>query len=189
VTTTAIFAELLVCGLETLVWLVFLTCVITGRHLDAAGLAPLKDWSALVTILIVAASYAVGTVSDRLADAVFGKWDEYLRRKKFADDDQVGLARLRIAQASEPLAKYLEYIRSRMRLARATSFNAALFCLVSILAGTTRFLSGPPAATSMILSILVAGLAAYSWSDSCSMFYRRLAQSQTLLENSPEEHS
>lgn len=179
--TTAIFAELLVSGIETLAWLAFLVCIVQRRHFDSAMLTSLKEWSALVTILTVAAAYALGTVSDRLADAVFRTWDERLRRKRFPDDDQVGLTRLCVAKESESLTKYLEYIRSRMRVARTTSFNAACFGVASIAGAATGYLSGPSAATSVILSVVIAVLAAYSWSDSSAMFYRRLSQSQTLL--------
>jgi len=186
-TTTAIFAELLVSGFETLAWVVLLIFVVSGRRIDASTLVPYKDWSAAITILMVAACYALGTVSDRLADAVFGSWDKRLRRKWFKNDDQVGFSRLSVARSSEPLAKYLEYIRSRLRVARATSFNSICFGLVSIAAGISGYFTTSLAVVAAAVAFAAASLAAYSWYDSSGMFYRRLSQAVTLLPETPPE--
>jgi hypothetical protein len=56
--TTAIFAELLIVGLQAIVWLVFAGLVFFDvSTIDTALFDELKNWAALITIFVLSFSY------------------------------------------------------------------------------------------------------------------------------------
>lgn len=134
--TTAIFAELLVIGLQVVVWLTVLLFAATGAEPAIPKWA--EEWSTLITLLVFAAAYVLGVLMDRISDSVF----------KLIDKDpppleqdpapvvqnpparpfrpKVSIARLTVANTSDGLWPFLEYIRSRLRIARATAVNLAI---------------------------------------------------------------
>ena len=76
-TTTAIFAEILIIGLQASVWLALFVIWSFRVEVGRIDLSPLKDWSALITVFVVASAYTLGVAIDRLSDGL----DGYLARK------------------------------------------------------------------------------------------------------------
>lgn len=137
--TTAIFAEILIVGLEASVWLLLL--FFSFYPPDSAWLERLKDWEYLVTVLVLAAAYALGILVDRVSDSVFTwlldslkktrlkEWIPYWRdAQKEKKPEKLSIMRLRMMEREDGRIKFLEYQRSRLRIARATVVN--LFCLL-----------------------------------------------------------
>lgn len=136
-TTTAVFAEIIVVGLEAEAWLALLILAIFGA--DWVDIGALDEWTALVTILVLAVAYVLGIIVDRVADTVvspLGKRPASARTpasgKNGRDDDAGGTGfqdkRLLILYKSggDGMAKFLDYQRSRMRVARGTVLNTAI---------------------------------------------------------------
>lgn len=122
--TTAIFVEILIVGLQAFVWLALLLGVDKIVHL----LEALKEYAALISMLVVALAYVIGIFVDRIADNFYK-----IFRYESETPAPVGLMRLRIMKESEGMAKFLEYQRSRLRIARATAFNLFLIILVGLI--------------------------------------------------------
>jgi hypothetical protein len=164
--TTALVAELVVIGLQSLAWMTVLILGLFGT--EWVDPAQLEAWAALVTILVIASAYGLGVIIDRLADDVFLGVDRFLRRVRgdsegsgsvlaTAAEDRPALQRMRftVADSSDGLAKFLEYQRSRFRLARAPALN-----ILAALPATALFLwrQATPS-TGLVVFLLVVGLA------------------------------
>ncbi len=141
-TSTAIFAEILVVGLQATVWLALLCLLIAdqnGVHVGAitARLSGLKEWAALITTFVIGFAYTLGIIVDRIADSLWSWINGVLISK--ADDSNkkpgpsVAKKRLEVMSKDDGLTKFLEYIRSRMRIARSTSLNLVLATVAAAL--------------------------------------------------------
>jgi hypothetical protein len=136
--TTAIFAELLVCGLQTLTWLVLVAVAIVGP----GPLAPLLDVPSLASVFVIGLSYALGVVFDRLWDLIL-KWTGiggWLSRRaraaagRIKPGDEYDAIRRRVYGADAGnAARFVDYNRSRMRIARASTFNFLLITVTGTL--------------------------------------------------------
>jgi hypothetical protein len=170
-TTTAIFAEIIVVGLQCVAWILVLVLGLFGT--DWIDPAQLRAWAALATIVVVAAAYAVGVIVDRLADDLFlaaialgrrlrgegsGSTAETL---KSVTDERLDLQLMRftVADASEGLGRFLDYQRARIRVARATTFN-----LVAAVPATTVLLTQQATPSDGLVAFLaiaaIVGIAA-----------------------------
>lgn len=140
--TTAVVAEIVIVGLEAEAWLAALVIVIFGSGwIDVAELA---KFDAVVLLAVVAAAYALGVVVDRVADGVFrrpatwtfGRW---LNRVfgKGSDDwrlpGDVSEMRLAVMRAGGGPSAFVDYQRSRIRVARGTVVNLAVAVVVATL--------------------------------------------------------
>ncbi len=155
---TALFAEILIVGLQTLVWLALGAWVVASRleapvaDLDGlqAALSQLKDWAPLLTIGLLAAAYSIGVVMDRVADSVLGgvgwglrksgKWlREIIASKERGDAEEkeypaFGELRLTVLKGGGETVAFLDYVRSRLRIARATALNTVLIVVFATVA-------------------------------------------------------
>jgi hypothetical protein len=119
-TTTAVFAEILAIGIQTVIVLgVGLAALIDIEPM----MSGVESWTALATIAVLAIAYVLGVTVDRLADSLLGA---FAARRPDPERLDFGLARRRVLQASSPLATFLEYQRSRMRLMRGTVLNLVI---------------------------------------------------------------
>ena len=135
-TTTAVFAEIIVIGLQAEAWIAVLVLTIFGAEwVDLEAVAP---WSALITVLALAASYVLGILVDRLADSTLKGIAKRIKARGSAEQVKppVGFKRKRftvLMQGTEGVIKFLEYQRSRQRVARGTIVNLA-FAIPAVLA-------------------------------------------------------
>ena len=120
-TTTAVFAEVLVIGLQAVVWI---TLALAAFIDPSPAFAAMERWTALATLLILAAAYVLGVVIDRLADSLA----KGLVRPNRSPGEGVRsrAARRDILRGGGPLATFLEYQRSRIRLTRGTALNLVI---------------------------------------------------------------
>src|SRR5688572_25180677 len=144
--TTAIFAEILVVGIWTLTWLAFLAAAILDVRI------PPNTWTtypALVTVVVLSYAYSLGIVVDRLADSILRGLS---RDKKRAKEPHKGAGhnkkRSTVRHASPGLNSFLEYVRSRLRVARSLCFNAPL---VAVMAAAWAARTTPEYPTSLVL--------------------------------------
>lgn len=150
--TTAIFAEIVVAGLQALVWITLTVLAVFGT--DWIDPSQIKDWAVLVTLLLLATAYMVGVLIDRLAD--------YLTLKPlnvvFAErpvDKPAEIADMRMALLAQDngVVRFLEYQRSKLRVARATLLN--LILLVPALTAFLALQTDASAATIVIADAVV----------------------------------
>jgi hypothetical protein len=199
VATTALFVEILIIGLETAVWL----CLLILTYVGPVNLDPraLKDWSTLLTALALAAAYVLGILVDRASDS-FYLWFETTRAGKVANrymgesshgyKTPAGVAQMRLTvmKESEGIARFLDYQRSRARIARATVLNVALAVPIAALylSVQVRTQAGP------VLVVVAFGIALLLLSLFASerihaAYVKRLSDAYTILtQGVPTKH-
>lgn len=168
-TTTAVFAEIIVIGLQVEAWLALYVVALLDSEWVPDGV---EQWIALITIVAVAAAYMLGVVGDRIADNVF-RWKQTLalvRRKLSHAPDQppvptneFGDQRLFVLQhASDGVVAFVEYQRSKLRVARATTVNAAICApaVVILLLGT----DAGAALVACLVAAMGLAIAVLAWS-------------------------
>ena len=191
--TTAIFAELLVAGLLALVWLALVVLSftrVTGS--DAAAFASqMKDWASLISVFVLGFAYALGIIVDRVADSLFHRVDRGIRRRHL--DKKLPSAaemRLCVMADADKLAGFLDYIRSRQRITRSASLNLLLISLASAVFLTRRSSAGILwVSSTAIAALALAALSLFAWERISETYYKRLAQSYTLLKEQDRHQS
>jgi len=122
--TTAIVAEIVIGGLEAAVWIALYVFAIAGT--DWVDFAQLSDWQATILLLLVAAAYVLGILIDRIADSVLSRADRIAFGKPKLRGREVQTMRVALLHHEDGNTRFLEYQRSRMRVARATVLNLVL---------------------------------------------------------------
>jgi 8-oxo-dGTP pyrophosphatase MutT (NUDIX family) len=161
VATTAIVAEILIVGLEAATWVCLLVLAIFGR--DWIDLDAIKDWDAVVTVLLVAVAYVLGVLVDRAADSVL----KHLPSRPVDKPAKVAEMRLHLLATPSGVTSFLEYQRTRMRIARATVLNLA--ALAGALAVFLQCLVQPPTWQTVCAVAAAVGAAAVTY-----LLYRRI---------------
>ncbi len=139
--TTAVFAEILIVGLQVEAWLALILLSVFGTewiHPDQVA-----DFAALLTIVVLALAYVLGIILDRLADTLLDYLEHtrpgthvktWLRKKERPEKlEKVATMRMKVMVASDGATRFLDYQRSRWRIARATVLNLAIAGLAAAL--------------------------------------------------------
>jgi hypothetical protein len=151
-TTTAVFAEILVGGIGALIWVVLIALSIARPSTaDAAAFFSHKDWAAPALPLLLAVAYALGIIVDRVADSLF--------RKAVRKAHKESKTRLRVLARGDKVTDFIEYIRSRLRIARVTTLNLILITLTAPLS----LKPAPAFATFVVLAALTLAAAFTMW--------------------------
>jgi hypothetical protein len=179
--TTAIFAELLVVGLQVLVWLTIAVFGVTRAPLSIPSAA--HDWSTLITLLVIAAAYVLGVLMDRISDSVFKHIDADPVRR---GDPKVSIARLTVASRSEPVWRFLEYVRSRLRIARATTLNLAIGTVATAFLLVRQRQPACCVAFALIAGTVAVCLALWVARRISKTYYERLMEAHAMLTDPPK---
>lgn len=147
--TTTLFVEILIIGLEALVWLAMALSLRWDMYPMLDFLRINQAYSVLITPFLLALAYILGIIIDRAADSLYRPL-RYSHKKDLPAT--VRAMRLRIMHASDGMAKFLEYQRSRLRIARATVLN-----LLVTLVAAAFLLTGTGEAGARVLPLVIAG--------------------------------
>ena len=183
--TTAIFAEVLVIGLQAVVWLSLFALSFSGVSWVARdALAELPDWTPLIAVFAIAFAYPLGIIVDRMADSIFHPLDLRIRAKVLrGSKPRPARMRLYILAKNEGVALFLDYIRSRLRIARSTSLNLVLLTLSAAVFLTTRNLTGELEVIPLVASGVMLGLASlFAWYRISRTYYKRLRQAYEISQ-------
>ncbi|EMF56527.1 hypothetical protein GTY82_06940 [Streptomyces sp. SID5476] len=178
------FIEVLVVGIGTLSAGTLLLIALIGPA-TTAKLAPATD-STLVAGAALAAAYALGVLTDRVADTTFMPIDRRLRTASFPTEASYARARLRLAEIPS-LSAQADYARSRTRICRGWAFNTAALILTSDLALLRYSFDRRPLVMGAItvLGLLIAFGFYRSWHMLTAISYSKLAEQTALLGPSP----
>lgn len=160
--TTTIFAELLVIGTGAATWVVFLLLALA----DPYNLPLLQSPDVLAAGYIVAITYLLGVVTDRIADLLITPlWI------KGSEPRYYHSMRVRIMCAPESVGRSVEYLRSRIRICRGWSLNAPLCAFAFIFYVSRRTADGGLDLTSfdLVAALLLLLLAGGCWVAGKSM--------------------
>ena len=132
--TTAVFAEILIVGLEVEAWLVLALLSVFGT--DWIELAEVKDFATLLTVIVLALAYVLGIIVDRLADTLLDYFEDtslgesvkgaLSKNPRLPKQPSLATMRMTVMHASDGMTRFLDYQRSRWRIARATVLNLAI---------------------------------------------------------------
>lgn len=184
-TTTQLFAELLVIGIGAAFWLGLLLAAAFGYRFDVG--IPKLDTSLFVVLLAIA--YVLGIVVDRLAYAILSPLEKVQSSaimEKAALPSPQEMERY-IVVASEALGRQIQYNRSRLRICRAWVLNALLISLTFV-AWNMRV-----GAVSLMLSLALVGVGfaiciLMGWTARTLLrdYYKNLLASYEFLKSKPE---
>ena len=152
--TIAVLAELLIAGVQAMVWLYLLISWPLGWNWlsferDGAG-------ANVQTLLVVALAYTLGVVVDRLADSLLTTVDNRFRLRPWTAVSPEKM-RVRVLLAGGEAAAYLGYMRSRLRVARATVFNLGAAAITLLLLAKSEPVGGPSPQTLIGASVAALG--------------------------------
>jgi hypothetical protein len=185
-TTTNLFVELLVIGVGASCWIGLL--VLTAFGIELTQIELLKTYPVLMSLLAVV--YLLGIVSDRIADSFFDKlFSRPLRAKYFDQKRDYQDARRVVFNRSDRLADMHEYGRTRIRVCRGWSLNAALIAICLNVFLRTHCYDEPwfGAATRWgTLGFVALSVASWwSWRTLCLTEYLKIREHAEFLKSHP----
>ena len=179
---TALVAELLIAGLQFAIGLGLLLLFAAGPpELDKDTADNIKASVGLVTIILLGAAYTVGIIIDRLADVLD---DRIPWKAKYEGPGKLREDRLFVMFKSSEVTKFLEYQRSRLRIARCTTLNLLLFLLglVALVFGLFGGLRpGIPGFLILVIVAVVFAFALYSWVRLDGTYVKSLADAREVV--------
>jgi len=177
--TTTLFVDLLIIGIQVAIWLVLLFLSLFG--VEWIDLAKVKGWEATIGVLLLPLVYPVGVFVDHLADALLSSWRKRIRDKYVQDKSQTVMGLLMTAK-DDKLSAYYDYLRIRIRISRSSAFNFGVIAVLFPIFAAVRLggWAGVPtwflAVSVAIASAAVAGLALYTWVGLTHGFYEKLVR-------------
>ena len=132
--TTAIFAELVVVGIQACVWLLLLAVAVLGTGwLQWAGELA-SNATTLVTLAVVAMAYVMGIVFDELWDALSEPLEcrVFHRTRKKDCSESMWDMQARVLVRAPHLEDALDYQRRRIRVLRSSVFSLPLTAICAL---------------------------------------------------------
>lgn len=176
--TTAVFVELLIIGLESLVWLSLLISSLFGLGWMTTISATFEKVGVFATITVIGLAYVVGIVVDEICDSLIEPWAKRIRDSVQSDTKlKMWDVQAYVFSHSEVATSQLGYMRSRLRILRSSIFNIALVVVFALVFLWTRAVITVDLKAALTWFISIVGLL----SVSCALFvYRRITLSYWL---------
>ena len=165
--TTALYAELIIIGLETAVWVGALSALLTDLQICSYLKYFLEK--APAAVLLLGLLYVVGMTMDRAADMLFSPLEAKLKKKSKLEASSSMLV-WKLAGQQE----YFTYTRSRIRILRASTINFAMITL-SMLLLMRQYMEDKPLFWGFIFAIgsLFSGIAFIGYKKMVQSFYEK----------------
>lgn len=184
--TTAVFIEILLVGIQAVIWMALLALIVVGPGEVAAwDWEQIQSWAGLLSFAALGMAYAAGVIVDRLADSLFDLYigplvckKERARRKADKEQEQEeqaaeaagrepsprtgassGEKRLLVRQYGGDMTTFLDYVRSRVRIARSTALNLAMVTVLATVLVPGADLKVLVAA----IGVVSTGLTVFAW--------------------------
>lgn len=183
--TTSILVEILIIGMQAVIWVALLVLSLFGYRWLPDAAVSIKGWEPVVSIFGLGLCYCLGIFVDRAADCLtvlYHPGDTLLRFawiKRHADAAHRDI-RMQVLCADNRAGEFLAHIRSRIRIARATSVNLLICTLATVVflaartAHGSALVLGCVALVGIVLSLLsVVGLGVLEVT-----YYTRLKQAK-----------
>ena len=152
--TTSIVIEILIIGFQTLIWCILVVLSMFGYWW--VNLNP--DLLLGFTLFITAMSYTFGVLFDNLWNRISEPMDKHIRSLYFKDTKEVHSMRGSIFAENKQTVEFMEYIRSRMRIARSSVYNFPLITVAALVFITVQFqVVAPELRMKIIIFVLVSG--------------------------------
>jgi hypothetical protein len=166
--TTYLFVEIIISGIQCMVWILLFILTLTGADwLNNLSKIDLSNWMVLLSLVGLSFSYTLGIIVDRLGDWMFVAWDRTIQAKYLKGKTQT-IASLRHKIDNTSYFKHIEYTRSRLRIVRSSTLNFFMTSIALILfIQKTNFMEASQKFLFSWVSLLAGGaltaLSVYSW--------------------------
>jgi len=132
--STTLFVEILITGLESVIWLGFLLGCLFGTEWLNFIAKSFEVAQAFTTTLLLGLVYVVGIIIEEVTDALFESWSDKLKAS-LNNGDMSRYNDIQDFVYSHYVMKtddQLGYMRSRRRILRASAFNVVMIAISSI---------------------------------------------------------
>jgi hypothetical protein len=188
VSTTQLFAELVVIGIGASLWLSLFSAAVFHHQFDQS----LPKLGSALLVAFVGVAYVLGIVIDRLAYSLLRPVEEADARRILAAAGlpEAPTVERYVQVRSTVLGKLIQYNRSRLRICRAWVLNAVLISL-GLIAWNPRIsrLAVGPYMFLLGLGILVSLLLAWTTWKLSQDHYNNLRESYLFLQKEGVEKS
>ena len=124
-TTTALYVELIVIGVQVELWMLILVDIFyRGVVKSLIGFAD----NAFIIIAALIPAYVLGMIFDRIADRVF-----YRRERKIKKDSGLQTSSSILIEETPKMHEFQLYSRSKYRVLRATTLNLPIITIALLL--------------------------------------------------------
>lgn len=187
-TTTQLFAELVVIGIGAGLWLSLFGAAVTHHRIDQGLPRP----ESAVLVAFVGVAYVLGIVIDRLAYSLLKPVEEADAQRTLtaAGLPDAPTVERYVLVRSTALGKQIQYNRSRLRICRAWVLNAILISL-GLIAWNPKIsrLALGPYLFLLVLGILVSVLLGWTTRKLSQDHYNNLRDSYLFLQKESVEKS
>ena len=132
--STTLFVEILITGLESVIWIGFLLGCLFGVEWFNFIALSFEKAQAFTTTLLLGLVYVIGIIFEEVTDALFESWSDKLKASLNNGDmsrynDIQDFVYSHYAMKTDD---QLGYMRSRRRILRASAFNVVMIAVCSI---------------------------------------------------------
>lgn len=130
--TTTLIVEILIIGIQTMIWVLLFFFCLTGQDWLLHSLNFIKDYTNFFIILFLSLSYTLGVLMDRIGDFFYNMVNP---KKYFINFSLIRNTynsahndiRMTILNHEQKSCDFLDYVRSRIRILRATFLNSIFY--------------------------------------------------------------
>jgi hypothetical protein len=197
--TTALFVELLIVGLQSMVWIITAIGAFWGFNwLTDDSLVKSSSIIALGLVVLLAVSYSVGIAVDRIADDLLTCPNNWIKKnvararakkkiEKGQNVEEWSVKHYYVLHKSPGMGHVTEYIRSRMRILRGLVINIPLTTVAACL-GLTRQYNGTDKvsylALIIVIGVILTSAVAWGWYRTSMIWYKRIGQAYDIIHQS-----
>lgn len=186
-TTTNLFFELAIVGVQATIW-----CgLLVASFVNFKELKPgfdLNDWELLATALYLTAAYTLGIIVDRFSDTVF-YWDCLSPKKYLLQFDRIRTEtntappddQIRVLFHEAKDSELLDFVRSRLRVLRGTTLNFLLITIAGVVFLCNREAGTLPIVAAGFAGALATLASAYAMGSTECTYDKRIRQIHLLI--------
>ena len=167
-TSTALFVELIIIGVQTNTWILLLVLISLPTDQLSGLLVVISEATALIITMGIPWLYTIGIIMDRVCDRIF--WfaaRPLLARRQLTDSSFKDVAVTVIEKSSGSSYEIYKYYLSRLRIMRAAGINIPLVCfLVPLLLPINIYIYSP-------LMLVIIGVTAWSYFTVIDRYFDR----------------
>lgn len=177
--TTTIFIELLITGVQAAIWLSLFIFSLFG--IEWFSLDKVKGYEAVLGIVLISLAYPLGIFIDNLAERMLTTRRLKIEKRHFPGGPP-SVMRTLITINDERFSDSFDYDRTRIRVSRSSALNFGLITIMSVALTLVRFGSILAsnkwwvAAVGVVVGTMLTALSIVCWYWVTENYYKRLKQ-------------
>lgn len=157
--TTTAFVELLIIGMQALVWITLLMGALFGLQWTTELITAFEKAEALTTVGVLGFAYFMGILMDEFFEFLIDPWARRIRKGvREEGSPELWTMEAYVFGHAESAIRKMEYVRSRVRICRSSTFNIALATVFALVFFETRSPFSEPLQSNLRLFVGLAGV-------------------------------